>query len=129
MSEEENLPPIVVLLVEDETSLLEITTLRLQDMNCEVIGASDPVTALEKFEAEKGRINFVFTDLRMKGMGGRGLIERLLERDPKVRIVATSALIEELDGVRNTWGDRVRLMLKPYNTEELRVLLQLERLS
>lgn len=116
----------VVLLVEDELGLLEITSIRLADLGCEVITADDPQKALLLYEAHGPRIDFVFTDLRMRGMGGFGLIERLLDLDPAVRIVATSALIEELDAVRATWGDRIRLILKPYNFEELQVLLRLE---
>jgi translation initiation factor IF-1 len=65
--------------------------------------------------------------LRMGGIGGQGLIEHLIGLDNGVRIVATSALLDELDSVRARWGDRVRLMLKPYDLEELKVLLRIEQ--
>ncbi len=115
-----------VLVVEDEKQLLEITSLRLASLGCEVHEASSGERALEIYREHGRHIDFVFTDLRMDGIGGIALIERLLEIDPEVRIVAVSALIDELDTVRNRWGGRVRMMLKPYNTEELQVLLRLE---
>ncbi len=129
MSAENNPPGRVVLLVEDERGLLEITALRLQELGCEVIKAEEPNEALELFKTHRERIDFVFTDLRMSGMGGTGLIERVFEIDPTMRVVAASALLDELDAVRHQWGERVRLMFKPYNTEELRVLLALQDLD
>lgn len=119
-------PPPVVLLVEDEKSLLEITAYHLRDLGCEVLCADGPEPALEIYAQQGPRIDFVFTDLRMAGIGGRGLIDRLMTQDPEVRVVATSALIDELDAVRERWGERVRLMLKPYDAEELEVLLRVE---
>ena len=120
------LPCPVVLLVEDEKQLLEITSIRLTSLGCDVLEALSGEQALELFEQHRERIDFVFTDLRMNGMGGFALIDQLLKLDPKVRIVAVSAIIDELDNVRARWGDRVRMMLKPYDTEELQVLLRLE---
>ena len=119
-------PTTVVLVVEDEKSLLEITTLRLRELNCRVIGAGDPEEALTKYDEHQAEIDFVFTDLRMGGMGGQGLIEHLIARRPEVKIVATSALLDELDSLRGKWGNRVRMLLKPYSVEELKVLLAVE---
>ncbi len=115
-----------VLVVEDEAQLLEITSLRLANLGCEVHEAGSGEQALEIYREHGRDINFVFTDLRMDGISGFELIERLLELNPEVRVVAVSALIDELDAVRNRWGGRVRMMLKPYNTDELQVLLRLE---
>jgi two-component system, cell cycle sensor histidine kinase and response regulator CckA len=120
-------PRRVVLLVEDERSLLEITTLRLEDLGCKIFGAEGPEQAIALFDEHGKSIDFVFTDLRMGGIGGQGLIEHLIGLDNGVRIVATSALLDELDSVRARWGDRVRLMLKPYDLEELKVLLRIEQ--
>ncbi len=115
-----------MLVVEDEAQLLEITGLRLVSLGCEVLEARNGVEALEVYQANQDRVDFVFTDLRMDGMGGFQLIEKLMEIDSEVRIVAASALIDELDAVRQRWGGQVRMMLKPYNTEELKMLLRLE---
>lgn len=115
-----------VLVVEDEAQLLEITSLRLESLGCEVLEARNGVEALEVYQANQDRVDFVFTDLRMDGMGGFELIEKLIEIDPEVRVVAASALIDELDAVRQRWSGQVRMMLKPYNTEELKMLLRLE---
>ncbi|WP_221030516.1 response regulator [Actomonas aquatica] len=116
----------LVLVVEDEEKLLEITTIRLEDLGCDVLGAENATKALELYREHGAQVDFVFTDLRMDGMSGFELIAALLELNPEVRIVAVSALIDELDAVRARWGDRVRMMLKPYNTEELQMLLRLE---
>ena len=121
-----DLPCPVVLLVEDEKQLLEITSIRLTSLGCDVLEAPNAEKALELFVQHRERIDFVFTDLRMNGMGGFALIDHLLKVDPDVRIVAASAIIDELDHVRTQWGDRVRMMLKPYDTEQLQVLLRLE---
>ncbi|MCC5024455.1 MAG: hypothetical protein J6386_17440 [Candidatus Synoicihabitans palmerolidicus] len=57
------------------------------------------------------------------------MIDCLFEIDPKVRVVAASALLEELDSVRAKRGERVRFILKPYDVEHLQGLLALERLG
>ena len=121
-----DLPCPVVLLVEDEKQLLEITSIRLTSLGCDVLEATSGEQALELFAQHRDQIDFVFTDLRMNGMGGFALIDHLLKLDPQVRIVAASAIIDELDHVRNRWGERVRMMLKPYDSEQLEVLLRLE---
>lgn len=121
-----DLPCPVVLLVEDEKQLLEITSIRLTSLGCDVLEATSGEQALDLFARHRDQIDFVFTDLRMNGMGGFALIDHLLKLDPQVRIVAASAIIDELDHVRSRWGERVRMMLKPYDSEQLEVLLRLE---
>lgn len=114
-------------MVEDDVDLLGVAALRLESMGCEVIGVESAEEALRLIETMCDRINVVFTDLRLGGIDGAGLIEQLNEVAPDLPIVATSALIEELDVVRARWGNRVRLIPKPYQFEDLRILLTLSQ--
>ncbi len=95
-----------------------------EQLGCRVLSAESGEAGLALFQREP--VNFVFTDLRLGGMGGDGLIDALIAQNPGVAIVATSALLEELDVVRLKWGKRVRYLLKPYRMNDLRAILAMD---
>jgi len=116
-----------VLVVEDERQLLALTGTRLEALGCRVWLTGTAHEARVIYAAECAAIDFVFTDLRLEGGSGRQLVADLIALDPTVQIVAVSALLEELDQLRERWGSRVRYLLKPYTAADLQALLAVER--
>lgn len=117
-------PLPVVLVVEDEPELLHLTQGHLTRRGCRVVGATSAEVALVHFREQP--IDLVFTDLRLGGMGGDGLIARVIAARPDVQVVATSALMDELDRVQDQWGRRVRYLLKPYRSADLDAMVAVE---
>jgi CheY-like chemotaxis protein len=116
-----------VLVVEDDPQLLALTGQRLRELGCRVWLAASATEAWEIYVAEQAAIDFVFTDLRLDEGSGSELVSRLIAFDPRVQVVAASALFEELDALRQTWGSRLRYLHKPYTSADLQGLLAVER--
>lgn len=81
--------PKVVLVVDDEPSILELTSDMLADLGYEVLSADSGANALLRL-AEDPRIGLLLTDVQMPGMSGYQLAEKVRERWPDLRIVVMS---------------------------------------
>ena len=68
-----------LLIVDDEGDLVEEMVDYLQDCGCQVISAPDGPAALSALQsAPRGSITVLLTDLRMPGMDGYSLAERVM---------------------------------------------------
>lgn len=118
-----SLPPAqgeLLLLVDDETPILQIAQALLQGHGYEVLTAEDAAAALAIFAMRKDDIRLVLTDLSMPVMDGVALIRTLRKMKPDVPIIAStgrgghdlhSPELQELN---------VRTCLtKPYNKDKL----------
>ncbi len=114
----------LILLVEDELALREITKELLESFNYRVLTAADGAEAVTLYRRRKGRINVVVTDLMMPIMDGLALIRALRQLDPQTKVIAVSGLAsqEKLDEVKtlNVQG----FLTKPYTAEQLLTSLQ-----
>lgn len=72
----------VVLLVEDEAVVREITGRVLEHAGYEVLESSDPKHALGLADTHCGKIDLLLTDVIMPGMNGVDLASRLRELQP-----------------------------------------------
>ena len=79
-----------ILLVDDMEAILEVTKIILSSSGYQVYTASDGKTALEVFQKNKESIDLILLDLVMPGVGGEKCLERILEEDPKAKIIITS---------------------------------------
>ncbi len=69
-----------ILVVDDETTMLEVLRMRLEGWGYEIHTASDGRQALDAFE--ESRPDLVISDVKMPGMSGIELVEHLGERQP-----------------------------------------------
>src|SRR6266498_3330940 len=109
----------LILLVEDELALREITKELLESFNYRVLTAADGAEAVTLYRRRKGRINVVLTDLMMPIMDGPALIRALRQLDPEAKVIAVSGLASQ---ARLAEVDNLNLqafLTKPYTTEEL----------
>ena len=67
--------PRLVLVVDDEPLVLDVTAAMLEDLGCEVITAASGNDALHKLSMN-GRIEILITDINMPGMHGYELAEK-----------------------------------------------------
>jgi len=109
----------VILVVDDEESIREITRGTLETFGYKVLTASDGTEALALYADRKNEIALVLTDMVMPFMDGPATIRALQRMDPNVRIIAASGLgAGQRAGEGPLEGVSVFLN-KPYTAEKL----------
>src|SRR5207302_1460852 len=103
----------ILLLVDDELAILEITKALLETFNYRVITASNAVEALRLYHQQPSQIFAVITDLLMPVMDGATFIARLRQINPAARIVCLSGGAREESLKPSAW------ISKPFTSEEL----------
>ncbi len=111
----------LILVADDEVTILEITGKMLEVYGYRVLPASDGVETISLYNQNRDEIELVLLDMIMPFMDGVATIRTLKRLNPKVKIIASSGFSESLDdaerlGVRAT-------ILKPYTAQELLTLL------
>ena len=76
----------IILLVEDEERLRDISKSMLETLGYKVLTATDGYKALETYRTAE-RVDLVITDLEMPTMGGRELIHQLKQIDQRAKAV------------------------------------------
>lgn len=77
----------LILLVEDNRSVLEVVEAMLKDLGHQVLTATNGRRALELYEQHQDNIALVVTDLTMPEMGGLALAEALHDKNRAVKIL------------------------------------------
>ncbi len=109
----------LILVVDDEESIREITRGTLETFGYRVLTANDGTEALALYADKKNDIAAVLTDMVMPFMDGPSTIRALQRMNPKVRIIAASGL-----GTGQRAGEGVLegvsiFLNKPYTAEKL----------
>ena len=110
----------LLLIVDDEKSILQVAQSLLEGHGYRVLTAADAAEALALFALHKDEIALVLTDLAMPLMDGLALIRTLQKMKPDVCIIASTGQGGLEQGARELPGLNVRACLaKPYNKETL----------
>jgi PAS domain S-box-containing protein len=106
----------LILVVDDEASILEITRSTLENYGYRAITAGDGAEAVALFAQNKDDVAAVLTDMAMPFMDGPATIRALRKIDPKLKIVASSGLTAnaDLDGLAIDG-----FLAKPYTADRL----------
>jgi len=80
----------LVLLVDDEAAMREISRVSLEANGFEVIVANDGVEGIALYAERKGEIDLVITDIDMPLMDGQSVVRALRRIDPGVRVIGSS---------------------------------------
>jgi PAS domain S-box-containing protein len=121
-NEEINLPRgsgETILVVDDETSILSITSETLQTYGYEVVTACNGAEAVAIYAQQKEKIAMTLTDLSMPVMDGRATIYALLKINPKAKIIAMSGLDEADSAAKTSTAGVKHFISKPYTAETL----------
>jgi signal transduction histidine kinase/ActR/RegA family two-component response regulator len=108
----------VILLVEDDPHVREVTVASLREIGYTVVHASGPEMALDKLKAMP-RVDLLFSDVVMPGMNGRQLADKALEMMPDLRVLFTTGYTQNAivhNGILDANAD---LLTKPYSIDEL----------
>jgi CheY-like chemotaxis protein len=115
-------PPRVaetILLVEDEAAVRSLVKRILSQKGYRVLEASDGAIALRLAAGHVGEIDLVLTDVAMPNLGGRGMVEELLELSPGMRILFMSGIPKEDVFPEKGVASRTPYLQKPFTTETI----------
>jgi PAS domain S-box-containing protein len=111
----------LILIVDDDASIREVTKISLETYNYRAILASDGIGAIAFYAKYQAEISVVLMDMMMPNLDGATTISTLQSLNPLIKIIATSGLFENKKlafdaGVKT-------FLLKPYTIRQLLQLL------
>ncbi len=109
----------LILMVDDEVSILEIVQETLESYGYRVLVAEDGARALDLYDSHGEEISVVITDLVMPVMDGARLIENLKRINPFVTIIIASGMD---DGSYE--NAEAGFLKKPFSADQLLLLLE-----
>jgi CheY-like chemotaxis protein len=107
-----------VMLVDDDVTLREMTSLVLEEAGYQVLHASSGEEALERWDGLARKPDLTILDLGMPGMGGHKCLREILARSPGARVIIVSGYAMDA-GVRQTLAlGAAGFLPKPYGRLE-----------
>ncbi len=109
----------LILVVDDETAIRQITKTSLENYKYRVLTAKDGIEAIAIYAERKTEISVVLLDLMMPNLDSLTVIRTLKTLNPQVRIVAMSGLAAN-ESITKTFGTGIPTFLaKPFTVDEL----------
>ena len=109
----------LVLLVEDENRLRIVVTMMLEELGAEVMAVEDGESALAEYMNAQPRFDLVLLDMKLAGMDGPIVFDRLIDFDEGARVVLSSGIRPDeslLARVKQHGGSFIE---KPYSLDQL----------
>ncbi|MCX7358668.1 MAG: CHASE3 domain-containing protein [Alphaproteobacteria bacterium] len=108
----------IVLVVEDEERVRNLSVASLRELGYTVVHASSGEEALQKLE-NKPAVTLMFTDIVMPGMSGRKLSDEAKARYPELKVLYTTGYTQNAIVHNGAVDADARLLLKPYSIDDL----------
>ncbi|QIR41612.1 PAS domain S-box protein [Tolypothrix sp. PCC 7910] len=109
----------LILLVDDEVAILEITKSSLEKHNYQVLTASNGIEAVAIYAQHQQQISVVLLDMMMPLMDGAIAIRKLQTINPHVKIIALSGLLSHQNIKEVTDMGASAFLSKPCTSNEL----------
>jgi CheY-like chemotaxis protein len=108
-----------ILLAEDDTAILEMIKVYLENNGYTVCTASDGAEAIKMFQENQESIDLVLTDVIMPKLNGRDLYERIRSLKPRIPVIYMSGYPADLISEQGAAGDSFKYLSKPINPDAL----------
>ncbi|HEY9665642.1 MAG TPA: response regulator, partial [Coleofasciculaceae cyanobacterium] len=112
----------LILIVDDEASIIEISKTSLDAYNYRAIAARNGFDAIALYAKYQTEISVVLIDMMMPSMDGLALIRQLQQMNPRVNIITMSGLLAN-EKVGEAVGVKAFLS-KPFTIKELLSTIQ-----
>jgi two-component system cell cycle sensor histidine kinase/response regulator CckA len=109
----------LILVVDDEIAIREITKGTLEAYGYRALTAADGTEAVALYAQHKDEIRVVLTDLMMPYMDGPATIRALHKMNPQIKIIASSGLAENVRAVEAGNIGVETFLPKPYTADKL----------
>ncbi|MBI4635635.1 MAG: response regulator [Candidatus Rokubacteria bacterium] len=110
-------PPHRVLVIDDDPRIRSLLEDVLGVLGYDVTVAASGTEGLALVEG--GGFDLVLTDLRMPGISGWEVVERVRRTDPRARLLVVSGTVADSD-VERACRERIEILPKPVTVEALR---------
>ena len=114
----------LVLVVDDEYSVREMTKLTLEAHGYRVLLAGTGLEAIELFLTQKDQVSLVVTDIMIPGINGRTLIRELRKRTPDLLVLAFSGSDVSNPLISTLHEESIPLVRKPASASQLLIAIQ-----
>ena len=113
-----------ILVVDDEDIVRNVARDLLRSINYKVLEASDGVSAIDVFKANRADIKAVILDVVMPHMGGLQAAEKIRSLSPEMPIVFATGYDQDsvLEGVAD-WSN-VAILSKPYRAKQISMAIR-----
>ena len=108
-----------ILLVEDEPTILAMTTTMLQRLGYTVASAVSPNEALRQVVEFAGEIHLLLTDVVMPEMNGRDLARNLSPLYPHIKCLFMSGYTSDIIAQHGILDEGIQFIQKPFSKNEL----------
>ena len=105
-----------VLIVEDDEDILELASIHLADLECEIVKETDGIKGLEK--AKSGTFHLIILDIMLPGMDGIAICRKLRALEINTPILMLTAKSEEIDKVLGLETGADDYLTKPFGIRE-----------
>ena len=106
-----------ILVIDDETMILDAIKIIFEDMGYTVETTPDPAKGTEQAIAKD--YDLILTDVRMPGKSGADVAEAVLARKPKARILVITAYPNDPLAERAIKAGAVGLLKKPFEIAKI----------
>lgn len=108
-----------ILVVEDEESILKLTSRILTRLSYTVITANSPSEALNLAKEHGEAIDLLITDVIMQELSGRDLADRLLSLHPNLKILFMSGYTSTVIARHGVLEKGTHFIEKPFSARDL----------
>ncbi len=116
------LPPLTVLVVEDEDPVRTSLVSFLVDRGYQVLDAPNGSAALRQIEARP--VDVIISDIRMPHLDGIGMLKVVKERNPGIEVVLVTAFGDVDTAIEAARYDAYDFIKKPYSLNEIHLVLK-----
>ena len=109
----------VILVVEDESALREVTRRILARNGYKVMVAANGQEAIDLVDTCPGQINLLLTDVVMPQLQGKEVADRVCAAQPGIPVLFMSGYTQGLLGAQGILAPEVNLIEKPFSEAEL----------
>jgi two-component system sensor histidine kinase EvgS len=113
-----------ILVVEDETDILELIRTMLEQQGYRVLTAASPSEALALARRHPGAIDLLITDIVLPEMNGRDLNRHLASLFPNLKVVFMSGYTANVIAHHGVLEQGVHFIQKPFSRKDLAVKIK-----
>ena len=114
----------IILIVDDESAIVEFLEMILLDFGYLVISAETGKKAIEILEEEKDKIEIILLDINLPDISGNILFWKFRDIFPEIKIIISSGdILNENIKKMLDYGE-TKYIGKPYGIEELKEILE-----
>ena len=110
-----------VLVVEDDTVILNLAERFLTGLGYSVLSADSPEEAIRLSSHHPGEIDLLITDVVMPGMNGKELADQLLALRPSLKCLFMSGYTANVIAHRGVLDEGVNFIQKPFTLRDVSV--------